>query len=338
LPRIAVVVLGVGVVLLTGAFCLKWVPEWLATDGLRGKDRAEEVGRTRTAVLVTLAGLIATVGAVFTGLTYRLNQKGHELDRAGQITERFTRAIDQLGNESLDVRLGGIYALERIARDSAEDHPQVMEVLAAYVRQNAPAPHMTAERLKRMRGEEALPDEAVSELPKRRTVATDINAAVSVVARRDASRDRRGARVDLRKTELLGLELTTQPEEDGASLEGANLSAAHLERSNLRRANLRQASLVGTQLQGANLSQGHLEAASLVWADLEGANLKYAHLQDASLSGAYLKNADLTGAYLHGADLASEAGNAVLAEANLTRVRYDDDTIWPEGFRPPPRR
>src|SRR3954466_2309887 len=107
-------------------------PGQVATDGLKGKDRAEEVGRTRTAVLATLAGLIAIVGAVFAGLTYRLNRQGHELDRADQITERFTRAIDQLGNESLDVRLGGIYALERIARDSAEDHPQVLEVIAAY--------------------------------------------------------------------------------------------------------------------------------------------------------------------------------------------------------------
>jgi len=53
----------------------------LATKDLKGNDKAEEVGRTRTAVLATLAGLIAVVGAVFTGLSYRLN-------RAGQITER----------------------------------------------------------------------------------------------------------------------------------------------------------------------------------------------------------------------------------------------------------
>src|SRR3954447_12289204 len=115
------------------AFLLKWAPQWLAVKGLRGKDKAEEVGRTRTAVLATLAGLIALTGALFTGLSYRLN-------RAGQITERFTRAIDQLGNAELDVRLGGIYALERIARDSKDDHPQVVEVLTAYAREHAPWP------------------------------------------------------------------------------------------------------------------------------------------------------------------------------------------------------
>src|SRR5215203_1214970 len=64
----------------------------------------------------------------------------------GQITERFTRAIDQLGamddkgKPKLEIRLGGIYALERIARDSPErDYSTVMEVLMAYVRENAPA-------------------------------------------------------------------------------------------------------------------------------------------------------------------------------------------------------
>src|SRR4051794_33235111 len=140
--RSTVTVLGVvlgGLLLLVAIVVLiKVVPPWVgSTDGLKGKDRAEEIGRARTAVLAILAGTIATVGAVFTGLSYRLNRQGHELDRAGQLTERFTRAIDQLGSKSLDVRLGGIYALERIARDSADDHPQVIEVLTAYVRAHA---------------------------------------------------------------------------------------------------------------------------------------------------------------------------------------------------------
>src|SRR3954451_15130546 len=141
-PRSTLTVLGVvlgGLLLLVAIVVLiKVVPPWVAsTDGLKGNDRAEEIGRARTAVLAILAGTIAGVGAVFTGLSYRLNRQGHELDRAGHFTERFTRAIDQLGDEKLDVRLGGIYALERIAEDSEGDHPQVIEVLTAYVREHA---------------------------------------------------------------------------------------------------------------------------------------------------------------------------------------------------------
>ena len=58
----------------------------------------------------------------------------------GHVTDRFTKAIEQLGSDNLAVRLGGIYALERIAKDSKRDHWTIMEVLTAYVRQNAPWP------------------------------------------------------------------------------------------------------------------------------------------------------------------------------------------------------
>ncbi len=46
-----------------------------------------------------------------------------EATHAGQIIQLYSRAIDQLGSEQLHVRIGGIYALERVARDSEKDHP-----------------------------------------------------------------------------------------------------------------------------------------------------------------------------------------------------------------------
>ena len=55
------------------------------------------------------------------------------LSREGQVTDRYTKAIEQLGSDRLEVRIGGIYALERIARDSARDHPAVIEVLTAFI-------------------------------------------------------------------------------------------------------------------------------------------------------------------------------------------------------------
>jgi len=51
-----------------------------------------------------------------------------------QVTERFTRAIEQLGqrrDDKLDVRIGAACALEQIVRDSAELHWPIMEVLTA---------------------------------------------------------------------------------------------------------------------------------------------------------------------------------------------------------------
>src|SRR4051794_15692205 len=97
-PRAALAVAAAVLVVTLVALILKWAPEWLSQNDLSGNDEAEEIGRVRTGLLAMLAGLVAIVGAVFTGLSYRLNQ-------AGQITERFTRAIDQLGSDELDIRL-----------------------------------------------------------------------------------------------------------------------------------------------------------------------------------------------------------------------------------------
>ena len=65
--------------------------------------------------------------------TYRLTQQG-------QITDRHTKAIQQLGSEKAEVRLGGIYALERITNDSPQDRATIADVLPAFVRVHAPWP------------------------------------------------------------------------------------------------------------------------------------------------------------------------------------------------------
>jgi hypothetical protein len=81
-------------------------------------------------------------------------QETLRLTEQGQITERFTRAIEQLGatddkgEKKLEIRLGGIYALERIAWDSPErDYSTVMEVLTAYVRENTPQSSWALQRV-----------------------------------------------------------------------------------------------------------------------------------------------------------------------------------------------
>src|SRR5215207_3869121 len=50
-------------------------------------------------------------------------------DLQRRITESFTKAVEQLGSDKLQVRLGGIYTLERISRESDLDYWPVMEIL-----------------------------------------------------------------------------------------------------------------------------------------------------------------------------------------------------------------
>src|SRR4029453_4968151 len=94
-------------------------------------DRHKAITDTRTGLVAMLAAIGAAGGLAFTARTYRLSREGH-------ITDRYSKAIEQLGSDKIEVRLGGIYALERLMRDSPADQPTIMEILAAYVREHAP--------------------------------------------------------------------------------------------------------------------------------------------------------------------------------------------------------
>ena len=62
-----------------------------------------------------------------------------QIAQQGQITDRYNAAITNLGSDKLDIRLGGIYALQRLMQDSHRDHPTVIAVLCAFIRDHVPA-------------------------------------------------------------------------------------------------------------------------------------------------------------------------------------------------------
>ncbi|MGN6189836.1 MAG: pentapeptide repeat-containing protein [Conexibacter sp.] len=257
------------IVLLVAFAALKWAPALIATGGLHGRDRAEELSRARTAVLAVLAGMTALLGAVYTHRSYVLNREVHatnaRLTREGQITERFTRAVDQLGSASLDIRLGGIYALERIARESPLDHGPVMEILTAWVREHARRPTIESKQT-------ALPG-GVAESLRDLMPATDVQAVLTVLGRRVAEQDT--GPLNLRGAYLAGARLT------GMTLCGADLRAANLNRASLASADLHQADLADATLQHADLRSTHLGMA-----DIRGADFRRAQLQGANLIAA----------------------------------------------------
>ena len=74
----------------------------------------------------------------------------------------------------------------------------------------------------------------------------------------------------------------------------------------------------GADLSGADLSRVNLDGVKLDKANLGGTNLSNSNLKYISLTSALLINADLSGADLSGAD--------------LNRVKYDDKTVFPDGF------
>src|SRR5262245_53210365 len=73
---------------------LIWLPKmsFLRPPGLTAAEQAGAEGILRGHLLQMLGGILLTIGAYFTGRTFALN-------REGQITERFTRAVGQLADE-----------------------------------------------------------------------------------------------------------------------------------------------------------------------------------------------------------------------------------------------
>src|ERR671925_681503 len=128
-----------GIAALVLAAAIVWalfvpVPDWLARHDVGSAKPAllqAERDAARGPGFDALAGLFAAGALVFAALNFKLS-------REGQVTDRYTKAIEQLDHGKLDVRIGGIYTLEPIARDSAKDHPTVMEVLTAFIRDHLP--------------------------------------------------------------------------------------------------------------------------------------------------------------------------------------------------------
>jgi hypothetical protein len=219
-------------------------------------------------VVFTAASLIAT------GLTLRSSQEG-------QITDRYSKAVEQLGSSSPEVRLGAVYALQRLAADSGRDHDAIMDVLAAYVRVHAPAPRARIPRE---------PD-------------NDVQAALTVLIGND--RTRQPNSLDLHGVRIPGANL--QSNASYTAKRDTHFQGPYLTVTDLRRAGWYVADLRGANLKGADLSRADLGAA-----DLGSSDLRQAVLLNAHLHGARLHGADLTGARLNGADLRSADLTGVL--------------------------
>ncbi|HWX86496.1 MAG TPA: pentapeptide repeat-containing protein [Xanthobacteraceae bacterium] len=251
--------------------------------------------------------------------------------REAHYTSLFTTAVEQLGatrevkdaidikltgsgkkrevvtitEPNLEVRLGAIYALERIAQDSERDHWPIMEVLSAYVRnpQNCGLPMK--------RPNDVYTESSFSEwresVPNPRV---DIQAALTVMGRRGSARikdeKRRGLRIVLTGANLQRANL------EECDLSDAYLMSCHLDFADFMEANLNRASLskahangvvfVGTKLEKtifyeASLDESMFPVANLVGTNFDKASLQAAWLQDAKFQGTTFFGADLSKAY-----------------------------------------
>ena len=179
----------------------------------------------------------------------------------GLITDRINKATEGLGKSDKDgdpiveLRLGALYALERIAQDSIRDHIQIMEILCAYIRHNS---------LK-------------NKADKTKEPTEDIQTALTIIGRRDTWPE---GKKYLKKEEDEGYYLELG---DcylyGADFYRANLRDAWFYEADLRNVNFIHTNLIGAWLNGANMSYAITDKA-----EMNGTNLMnvYAYTGDFS--------------------------------------------------------
>lgn len=299
----------------------------LAGAQLVAADRLNAVNNVRTTLLQAIGGAVVLFGAYATWRQLRVSQDGLNATREGQVTDRFSRAVEQLGSDKLDVRIGGIYALWRIADHSVRDYEAVVSIMAAYLRTHLPWPPQEP-------GAPAA-DASINSVRPLETRAADAQVALTCLG--VLGQERPAGWLNVSYTDLRRADC------DGLWLNGVNLDGTCLEAASVYQVNLRGASLITANLRHAELGTSILHQARCTEADLRGARLLKADLREANFSGADLREAnvrkaraagavfvraDLRMADLRGCDLSGTD----LRQAKLEAALASDLTIWPAGF------
>jgi len=176
----------------------------------------DKENESRKTLAQILGGMLVILSLFATEQTFKLSQEG-------QTSDRYARAISLLGDAKPEIRLGGIFALDRLARQSTEDDSPIIDVLAGYVRTYAPWPPSSEKRRDQ-----------------------DIITILRIIGRRSATQRLREQNIlNFAETDLRGLVL------DDLDLSGMNFTDAHLERSTLRHTRLKGSFLVGCHLENA---------------------------------------------------------------------------------------
>ena len=295
------------------------VLSWLFWDHLHGK--GEPLAPTIRNVTLVIAAPIALALAIWRSAVAgrqaniaqrqaELAQQQAELAERGFLSERYQKGAEMLGSGVLSVRLGGIYALQRLAEEHpVQYHIQIMRLFSAFARNPT---------------KDGVPTSMLRE---------DVNAVLQAIL------DRGQNGIELENRGQFSFDLT-----------GSDLRGAYLAHADLAEAILVSAKLIGAELRDANLRDGDLRHADLSNAQLSGTRLNNADLFNANLTNASFIRTDLSNTYLNEANLTNatidltDFSFARLDDSNLSDTKLSRsiglsqgelDRAWAEPDKPP---
>ena len=276
------------VTLIFGVSILGILVSWRCWEYLHGTENSPST--TIRNMGFVIGGIVALFFALWRS---RLAERQAATGQQGLLNERYQKGAEMLGSGVLSVRMGGIYALQRLAEEHPKEYAiQILGLFCAFVR------HPTR-------------DESITPWPDKETeepLREDVQAIMAFIGYRKQSiidmENQSDFRLDMREANL-----------NRIHLRGANLSKALLNDANLSKANLVRADLSQAQLENANLFEVLADHANCLWTQFTSAHLKNIRLVNANCSNASMLRADLSGAILVGANLSG----AIFTDANLSR-------------------
>jgi uncharacterized protein YjbI with pentapeptide repeats len=219
--------------------------------------------------------LVQALGGIILSITAYIGYRNFKVAEDKQVTERFSKSIEHLGSEKIDIRLGGIYALEQIAIDSSKYHWTIVEILSAFVREKSK--ETSSKKLEKMK--------------------EDLQAALTVLNRRSIEQDPQGKKINLTQVNLKLVEF-----------QAANISGVNLSRSDFTSANFSGADFSNSDLMNSDFSYANFSGVNFSGSDLRNVkffqtNLSGADFSNSDLSDSYLCESNLTNAKLIGTNL-----------------------------------
>lgn len=316
--------------------------------GLAPDAKTAAQGQLRLAVIQSLVAVGATVALIYTARTYRLT-------RRGQVTDRFTKALERLSSDKQYVRIGGILALEQILHDAPEQSEDAQTVLQNYLLEHTPKA-----------GDEwaETPDPEEPMAPEVQTALNAVAKASRHAVYRIRLPDRSLVLLDFHELDLMSADFR-KSDFRGADLEKAHLWGVRMDYADLRNCDIRNATLVLASMRKAQLQYARTDNACFAHAFMKGArftdtgdgwatrgvdfrhtNLRFAtfagmaftdcdfrhaeldgsNLRNASFKNCRLNKADLQGANLCGADLSGAKG---LRRHQVASAKTDEETRLP---------
>ncbi|MFI6886774.1 pentapeptide repeat-containing protein [Streptosporangium canum] len=286
-------IVGIAVFAASYGIALWLLPDWMnihVPDPAKATpDQNHQIAQERhnaRLLVIAIGGAVVLV----TGLLY--TARNYALAHRGQLTDRLIKALERLGSTELDVRLGGVYTLQHLLRESRAHHDDIVEILNAFIRRQAPPADSAFKSTALQESERWIHPPALGHdhepLPDK--PSADVQAALTVIATRPDRQERR--RIDLSGLHLAGAALHR------ARLHGANLSKATLTQADFGKSMLSEANFHEATLTGADFGKSMLSEANFYKATLTGANFEEAKAVNASFERTTLIDTSFDGATL----------------------------------------